>query len=153
MQNIEVVTELNKILANELVAINQYFFHSKLLKNWGFSKLAAKSRKDSIDEMNHADILFDRILFLEGKPAMKTMTKINIGDDIIQMLKNDLKLEDEAVVDLKQAIRICENHDDFASRDLLGTILASEEEHVDWLGIQLQLIKSIGLGNYLQSQV
>ena len=147
------IDHLNKILGNELIAINQYFLHSRILKNWGFNKLSAKEYEESIDEMKHADLLIERILFLEGLPNMQDLGKLLIGETVQEMLECDLKLEIQAIADLRNAISYMEGTKDYVSRDLLSQILNSEEEHYDWLDTQLGLINKIGEANFLQSQV
>lgn len=149
----KVIEFLNKALENELTAINQYFLHAKMYKNWGFEKLYAKEYHESIDEMKHADQLIDRILFLEGLPNLQNIGKILVGENTPEMLACDLKLEQIAVPDLKEAILYCESVKDYISRELFEEILESEEEHIDWLETQLELIEKIGLPNYLQSQI
>ncbi|MEI6705990.1 MAG: bacterioferritin [Methylococcales bacterium] len=149
----KVIEFLNKALENELTAINQYFLHAKMYKNWGLEKLYAKEHHESIDEMKHADCLIDRILFLEGLPNVQNIGKVLIGENTPEMLACDLKLEHLAVPDLKDAILYCESVRDYVSRELLEDILESEEEHIDWLETQLELIEKIGLPNYLQSQM
>lgn len=149
----KVIEHLNQILANELIAINQYFLHSKMYADWGLEKLAAHEYHESIDEMKHADKLVERILFLEGLPNLQKLGKLLIGENTQEMLKCDLELELKAIPDLRQAINYCESVDDFVSRDLCQAILDSEEEHVDWLETQLSLIDKVGLQNYLQSQM
>ena len=148
----KVIDHLNNILANELTAINLYFLHSKMLKNWGLAKLAGHEYKESIDEMKHADQLMERILFLEGQPAVK-LKKMVVGDSAKTILECDLKLELAGHPDLKEAIVHCEKVGDFVSRDLLQAILESEEEHIDWLETQLDLIGKVGIQNYQQSQM
>lgn len=148
-----VIKHLNKTLGNELVAINQYFLHSRMYKDWGLSKLADHEYHESIDEMKHADSLVERILFLEGLPNMQDLGKLMIGENTKEMLECDLKLEMIALPDLKEAIEYCEKSGDFVSRDLFGSILESEEEHVDWLETQLSLIERIGMENYQQSMM
>jgi bacterioferritin len=148
-----VIKHLNKALANELVAINQYFLHAKMYEDWGFSQLAAKEHHESIDEMKHADQLIKRILFLEGLPNLQSLGALLIGEHTREMLECDLKLEMIACPDLKEGIAYCESARDFVSRDLLSTILDSEEEHVDWLETQLSLIDKVGLESYLQSMI
>jgi bacterioferritin len=149
----KVIQYLNTILGNELVAINQYFLHSRMYKDWGLEKLAAKEYAESIDEMKHADVLVQRILFLEGLPNMQDLGKLMIGENTQEMLQMDLKIEHKALNDLRAAITHCEEVKDFGSRDLLTEILESEEEHVDWLEIQIGLIEKVGLQNYQQSMI
>ncbi|CAE7733465.1 MAG: bacterioferritin [Gammaproteobacteria bacterium] len=148
-----VIKHLNQALANELVAINQYFLHSRMYQDWGLSKLAEKEYEESIDEMKHADELTQRILFLEGLPNLQNLGKLLIGENTREMLECDLKLELKACPDLKEGIAHCESVGDYVSRDLLSSILDSEEEHVDWLETQLSLIDRIGLENYQQSMM
>jgi len=147
----KVIEHLNRILANELVAINQYFLHSRMYKDWGLKELAEHEYEESIDEMKHADKLTERILFLEGIPNFQDLGKLLIGENTEEMLKCDLKLEMRAIPDLKEAIAYCESVQDYVSRELFEDILESEEEHVDWLETQLDLIGKVGLKNYLQS--
>lgn len=149
----KVIEFLNKALENELTAINQYFLHAKMYKNWGLEKLYAKVWHESIDEMKHADKLIERILFLEGLPNLQNLGKILIGENTPEMLACDLKLEQLAVPDLKDAILYCESVRDYVSREVFEDILESEEEHIDWIETQLELIEKIGLPNYLQSQM
>jgi len=149
----KVIEHLNKILANELVAINQYFLHSRMFKDWGLSQLAEKEYEESIDEMKHADALVERILFLEGLPNMQDLGKLMIGEHTQEMLESDLNLELRAIPDLREAIAYCETVKDYVSRDLLESILESEEEHVDWLETQLSLIDKVGIQNYQQSSM
>lgn len=147
-----VIDHLNQILGNELVAINQYFLHARILQNWGYEQLNVKEYNESIDEMRHADQLAKRILFLDGLPNFQELGKVNIGEGVKEIFQCDLKLEsDKAVPDLRHAIEYCESVHDFGSRDLLVQILNSEEEHVDWLETQLEIIDNIGLDNYLQN--
>ena len=149
----KVIQFLNKALGNELVAINQYFLHSRILGDWGLSKLAEKEYEESIDEMKHADQLTQRILFLEGLPNMQKLGKLSIGENTREILECDLGLEHIACPDLKEGIAYCDSVRDFTSRNLLSSILDSEEEHVDWLETQLSLIDRVGLENYQQSMM
>ena len=149
----KVIKYLNQILKNELTAINQYFLHARMYKNWGYERLNAHEYHESIDEMKHADALIERILFLDGLPNLQELGKIYIGENPHEMLGCDLKLENEAIPALREAIVYCESAKDFATRELLVSILESEEEHVDWLETQLKLIEDIGLANWLQNQV
>ena len=149
----KVIEFLNKALENELTAINQYFLHARMYKNWGFEKLNEKEYHDSIDEMKHADMIIERILFLEGLPNLQNIGKILIGENPKEMLNCDLKLELIAIPLLREAIEYCEKVSDFISRELFTHILDSEEEHVDWLETQLELIEKVGIENYLQSQM
>ena len=149
----KVIEYLNKVLGNELVAINQYFLHSKMFKDWGLKELADKEYHESIDEMKHADTIIERILFLEGLPNLQDLGKLNIGENTKEMLECDLKLEHIAIADLREAIPYCESVKDYVSRDLFTHILEDEEEHVDWLETQLGLIDKVGLQNYHQTQM
>ncbi|MCB1661393.1 MAG: bacterioferritin [Pseudomonadales bacterium] len=149
----KVIQFLNKALKNELTAINQYFLHARMYKDWGLEKLNEKEYHESIDEMKHADQLISRILFLEGLPNLQDLGKLYIGQNTHEMLKCDLKLEMEAVPLLREAVAYCESNTDYVSRDLFQDILESEEEHIDWLETQLGLIEKVGLENYQQSMI
>ena len=148
-----VLKHLNRALGNELVAINQYFLHSRMFQDWGLNKLADKEYEESIDEMKHADQLVQRILFLEGLPNLQSLGKLFIGENTRGMLECDLQLEMVACPDLRAGIAYCESVQDYATRDLLNSILVSEEEHVDWLESQLGLIDRVGIENYQQSMI
>jgi len=149
----KVIEFLNKALYNELTAINQYFLHAKMLKNWGLKELAEHEYHESIDEMKHADKLSERILFLDGLPNFQALGKLRIGENPRELLACDLALELEALPLLRDAIAYCEQINDFVSRKLFADILESEEEHVDWLETQLALIDRIGEQNYLARQI
>lgn len=148
-----VITHLNAVLKNELTAINQYFLHAKMLKDWGLTKMAAHEHEESIDEMKHADALIERILFLEGLPNLQELGKLLIGQSVQEVIECDLQLEMDAMPALREAISFCEQVGDYVSRQLFRDILDSEEEHVDWLETQIGLIKKMGLENYTQAQM
>ena len=151
--NADVIKHLNKVLFNELTAINQYFLHSRMYRNWGYKELAEHEHKESIDEMKHADVLIERILFLEGLPNLQALGKLLIGENPKEAIACDLKLEMTAHADLKAAIAHCESCADYVSRELFERILESEEEHIDWLETQLGLIDNLGEANYLQTKL
>jgi bacterioferritin len=144
-----VIAALNDILTGELTSVNQYFLHARMLKNWGFDRLAERIRKESIDEMKHADLLIERILYLEGLPNVQKLGRIRIGENVPEVLASDLSVEQEAIPRLNQAIALCTTEGDHGTRVLLDGILRSEEEHLDWLETQLRLITEVGLQNYL----
>ncbi len=148
----KVIEFLNKALTNELTAINQYWLHYRVLADWGVTKLAEYERHESIDEMKHADVLAERILFLSGLPNFQAIHKLKVGENVEEILKADLAVELEAIPLLKDAIEYCESVRDFVSRDLFADILSSEEEHVDFLETQFDMIERMGLENYVQLQ-
>lgn len=148
----KVIQHLNKVLVNELTAINQYFLHSRMFDNWGLKKLGEHERKESIDEMKHADKVAERILFLDGLPNFQLLGRLKIGETVEEILKADLELEYEALPVLKDAIAYCETIRDFVSRDLFQSILESEEEHIDTLETQFEMIERMGIQNYIQLQ-
>lgn len=148
----QVIAYLNTVLKNELTSINQYFLHARMLENWGMKRLGKHEYEESVDEMKHADKLAKRILFLEGLPNFQDLGKINIGQDVNEILKADLILETTALPTLREAIAHCEKVADFVSRELFEEILESEEEHVDWIETQLEQVERMGLQNYVQLQ-
>jgi bacterioferritin len=149
----EVVDLLNEVLAGELVAINQYFLHAKMCKNWGYERLHEHIRKESIDEMKHADMLIERVLFLEGLPNVQRLGKVNVGQTVLEILKNDLAVENVAVPLLNKSIEACRQAGDNGTEALLIGILTSEEAHIDWLESQLELVKQVGEAHYLAQQI
>lgn len=148
-----VIQALNTMLANELTAINQYFLHARMLGNWGYKALEEHEREESIDEMKHADMLIERILFLEGLPNLQKLNKLLIGETPREIFVCDLKAELAAVPDLRAGIALCEEVADYVSRDLFREILASEEEHIDWLETQIELIDKLGEERYLAEKM
>ncbi|MEP6861549.1 MAG: bacterioferritin [Deltaproteobacteria bacterium] len=151
--NEEVLNLLNQLLTNELTAINQYFIHAKMCRNWGYDRLAKKVRDESIDEMKHAELVIDRILFLEGVPNMQRYHKIQVGETVKEQLETDVQLEYAAIAFLNQGVEACRKSGDNATEDLMTKILVSEEEHADWLETQLELIRQVGEQNYLAQQI
>jgi bacterioferritin len=149
----EIVDLLNEVLTAELTAINQYFIHAKMLKNWGLMRLAAKVRHESIDEMKHADELIERILFLEGIPNLQRLGKVNVGENPKEQFELDLALEHDALARLNRGVALCRDLGDNGTRSMLEHILVSEEEHTDWLQTQLDLMARLGEQNYLAQQL
>jgi bacterioferritin len=147
----KVIAHLNRVLKNELTAINQYFLHARMFHHWGLPRLGKHEHHESVDEMKHADALIERILFLEGLPNLQDLGKLLIGETVVEILECDLSLERLAFPDLRAAIADCEQLGDYGSREVLTKILESEEEHIDWLETQLELIQRVGLENYSQS--
>jgi bacterioferritin len=149
----QILDLLNDVLTAELTAINQYFIHAKMMKNWGYDRLAHKEREESIDEMKHADHLIERILFLDGIPNMQRMNKVAVGETVPEMLRLDLDEELRAVKRLNDGVKLCRDLGDNGTEDFLTEILRSEEEHVDWIEAQLELIKQVGEAQYLAQQI
>ncbi len=151
--NREVIDLLNEVLAGELVAINQYFLHAKMCKNWGYLRIAHKVRSESIDEMKHAEQLVDRILFLDGLPNLQRLDKLSVGQTVPEQFQSDVDLEYRAIKRLNDGIQLCRERGDNASEELLTRILVSEEDHVDWLETQLRLVAELGEKAYLAEQL
>lgn len=149
----KVIDYLNRVLINELTAINQYFLHARMFRHWGLKKLDEYEYHESVDEMKHADKLINRTLFLEGLPNLQQLNKLYVGESVPEALKCDLRLEIEAIPLLREAIAYCESCSDYVTRELFEDILDGEEEHVDWLETQIELIGKVGLQNYVQSQM
>ena len=149
----KVIQYLNKVLKNELTAINQYFLHARMYQNWGLQELGEHEHKESVDEMKHADRLIARILFLEGLPNLQDLGKLYVGEHVKEILECDLRVETEAAPLLREAIAFCESKSDYISRELFESILQSEEDHIDWLETQLDLIARVGLENYTQKKI
>jgi len=149
----EIIAALNEVLEAELTAINQYFLHAKMLQDWGYHRLAAQVRHESIDEMKHADELIERILYLDGIPNVQKLGRIRIGQTVPEMFASDRALEEAAIPRLNAHIKLCREHDDNGTRALLEAILVSEEEHLDWIETQETLIEQIGVQAYLAEQI
>ncbi len=149
----KVIKQLNACLGNELIAINQYFLHARMCGNWGLDELNEHEYKKSIQDMKHADKLIERILLLEGLPNLQKLGKLLIGEDTKEILDCDLTLQQQTMAELKDAIALCEEESDYVSRDLLQKILHDEEEHTDWIETQQDLVKNIGIKNYMQSMM
>ena len=151
--NEDVINLLNEVLTSELTAINQYFIHSRMCEDWGFNKLAAKKREESMEEMKHADAIIARILFLEGVPNMQRYFPVKVGEDAVEQHRLDLEVEYDAVKRLNAGIAMCRDKGDNGSRELLETILQQEEEGIDWLEAQLHLVETVGKERYLSEQM
>ena len=151
--NEEVLELLNQLLTNELTAINQYYIHAKMCENWGFERLGAVIRAESIDEMKHADQVISRILFLEGVPNLQRYHKLHVGETVKEQLESDLQVEYTAIAFLNQGIKTTRDAGDNATEDLLTKILVAEEQHTDWIETQLELLKQVGEQNYLAQQM
>jgi bacterioferritin len=149
----KIIEALNEILTSELTAINQYFVHSKMCENWGYKRLAAKKREESMEEMKHADRIIDRILFLEGVPNMQRLNPVRVGEEPVEQHQLDLELEIEAAKRLNDAVALCRDKADNGTREILEVVLKDEEESIDWLESQLHLVKEVGRERYLAEQM
>jgi bacterioferritin len=149
----EVIELLNDVLTAELTAINQYFGHSKLQKNWGYKRLAEHSYDESIDEMKHADAIIERILYLDGMPNLQRLGPVRLGEDPVEQLRLDLESEVEAVARFRRGVELCVQHGDYGTREMLESMLRSEEEHIDWIETQLRLVEQLGEPLYLSEQL
>jgi len=149
----EIIKALNEMLTIELTSINQYFLHARMFKNWGFEALNEKAYKKSIKDMKQADVIIERILFLQGLPNLQMLGKLFIGEEAEEMLACDMKFQHAQIPQLKDAVALCEEHRDYVSRDILTEILDYEEEHLDWIETQQYQIEAMGIQNYLQTQI
>ena len=149
----QIIEALNEVLTSELTAINQYFIHHKMCENWGYSKLSAKSREEAIEEMQHADKLIERILYLDGIPNMQRLSPVRVGETVPEQHQVDLELEQDAVKRLNAGVQLCRDKGDNGSRELLETILVDEEEHLDWLEARIDMIAKVGIENYLAQHI
>jgi bacterioferritin len=148
-----IIDLLNEVLTGELTTVNQYFIHAKMCQNWGYQRLYEHIYKESIDEMKHADSLISRILYLEGLPNLQRYNKVNVGQTVLEQLQLDYKVEEQAIALLNNGIKLCREQGDNGSRELLESILVSEEHHANWIEEQLNLIEQVGLQNYLSQQI
>ena len=151
--DVNVLKHLNGILTNELTAVNQYFLHARMLRNWGIERLASKVHEESIGEMKHADLLIERILMLDGLPNLQDLGKLRIGENVEEIFDCDLAVETKNQGDLKAAVNVCEDADDFVSREILTRILDDTEEHMDWLETQKDLVVKVGIQNYIAEKI